>query len=139
MFPCLDHSSNNTISAYTIFFSVSKEQAVASQAKLVIKLSGDAKEAQSSKEGIYTLSLDTVNGKSYWMQEEGTSAIWFDKKYGNWKIGSKDNLGTSASGLYSNFNLNKPQDVIFWSYYITDNNTWIEANENEVYVGRNTK
>ena len=102
-------------------------------------MSGDAKEAQSSKEGIYTLSLDTVNGKSYWMQEEGTSAIWFDKKYGNWKIGSKDNLGTSASGLYSNFNLNKPQDVIFWSYYITDNNTWIEANENEVYVGRNTK
>ena len=117
------------------FFSVSKKQAVASQAKLVIKLSGDAKDAQSSKEGIYTLSLDTVNGKSYWIQEEGTSAIWFDKKYGNWKIGSKDNLGTSASGLYSNGNVNKPQDATIWNYYITDNKTWIKANENEVYAG----
>ena len=123
------------------FFSVSKKQAVASQAKLVIKLSGVAKNAQSSKEGIYTLSLDTVNGKSYWMQEEGTSAIWFDKKYGNWKIGSKDNLGTSASGLYSSRkrNVKKPQDETIWNYYNTDNKTWIQANGNEVYVGNNTK
>ena len=104
-------------------------------------MSGDAKEAQSSKEGIYTLSLDTVNGKSYWMQEEGTSAIWFDKKYGNWKIGSKDNLGTSASGLYSSRkrNVKKPQDETIWNYYNTDNKTWIQANGNEVYVGNSTK
>ena len=26
-----------------------------------------------------------------------------------------------------------------WNYYITDNKTWIEANENEVYAGSNTK
>ena len=121
------------------FFSVSKKQAVASQAKLVIKLTGSAKDAQSSKEGIYTLSLDTVNGKSYWIQEEGTSAIWVSKKFGIWYIGSKDNLGTRASSLHSNFNVNKPQDATIWNYYITDNNTWIEANENEVYVGSNTK
>ena len=102
-------------------------------------MSGGAKYAQSSKEGNYTLSIDTVNGKSYWMQEEGTSAIWFDKKYGNWKIGSKDNLGTSASGLYSNANVKKPQDATIWNYYITDNKKWIKANENEVYAGSSTK
>ena len=101
-------------------------------------MSGGAKDAQSSKEGIYTLSIDTVNGKSYWMQEGGTSAIWFDKKYGNWKIGSKDNLGTSASGLYSNANVKTPQDDTIWNYYITDNKNWIKANENEVYVGNST-
>ena len=69
--------------------------------KLVVKLNGGAKDAQSKREGIYKLSLDIVNGKLYWIQEEGTSALWFDKKYGNWKIGSKENLGTSASGLYT--------------------------------------
>ena len=69
--------------------------------KLVVKLNGGAKDAQSKKEGIYKLSLDIVNGKFYWIQEEGTSALWFDKKYGNWKIGSKENIGTSASGLYT--------------------------------------
>ena len=98
-------------------------------------MSGDAKEAQSSKEGIYTLSLDTVNGKSYWMQEEGTSAIWFDKKYGNWKIGSKDNLGTSASGLYSNANVDQPQEAKTWNYWVSGSETWIESNETEVYAG----
>ena len=102
-------------------------------------MTGGAKDAQSSKEGIYTLSLDTVNGKSYWIQEEGTSAIWFDKKYGNWKIGSKDNLGTSASGFYSSSNVNQPQDTTIWNYYITDNKTWIQANENEVFAGSYTK
>ena len=64
-------------------------------------MSGGAKDAQSKREGIYKLSLDIVNGKSYWIQEDGTSALWFDKKYGNWKIGSKENIGTSASGLYT--------------------------------------
>ena len=70
------------------------------------------------------------------MQEEGTSAIWFDKKYRNWKIGSKDNIGTSASGLYSN--VNKPQDARIWYYSIPNSKKWIKANENEVYAGSNT-
>ena len=121
------HKESNLIDDNLTFNQI----AVVSQAKLVVKLSGGAKDAQSSKEGIYTLSLDTVNGKSYWMQEGGTSAIWFDKKYGNWKIGSKDNLGTSASGLYSSRkrNVKKPQDETIWNYYNTDNKTWIQAME----------
>ena len=103
--------------------------------KLVIKLNGGAKDAQSKREGIYKLSLDIVNGKLYWIQEEGTSALWFDKKYGNWKIGSKENLGTSASGLYSNANVNKPQDATIWNYWISGNKIWIKSNETEVYAG----
>ena len=102
--------------------------------KLVVKLNGGAKDAQSKREGIYKVSLDIVNGKLYWIQEEGTSALWFDKKYGNWKIGSKENLGTSASGLYSNANVNEPQDATIWNYWISENETWIESKETEVYA-----
>ena len=115
-------------------FTVSNSNNIAVVEKLIVKLNGGAKDAQSKREGIYKLSLDIVNGKSYWIQEEGTSALWFDKKYGNWKIGSKENLGTSASGLYSNANVDDPQDTTIWNYWISENETWIESKETEVYA-----
>ena len=105
--------------------------------KLVVKLNGGAKDAQSKREGIYKLSLDIVNGKLYWIQEEGTSALWFDKTNENWKIGCKENLGTSASGLYSNANVNEPQHATIWNYWISGNETWIESKETEVYASNN--
>ena len=106
---------------------------------MVVKLSGDAKDIHSEKEGIYILSLDLVNGKSYWMQEEGISVLWFDKTFNNWKIGNKAGLGGKTSAFYSNTNVNEPQDATIWNYYNNRNKTWIKSNETEVYAGNNTK
>ena len=99
-------------------------------------MSGGAKDVQSSREGTYKLSLDIVNGKSYWMQEEGTNAIWFDKTFFNWKIGTKTGLGGTTSALYSNGNVDEPQDATIWNYYILANKTWSESNDIEVYAGK---
>ena len=102
--------------------------------KLVVKLSGGAKDAQSKREGIYKLALDIVNGKSNWIQEEGTSALWFDKTNENWKIGTKEPKRSSIA-IYSNANVNQPQDAKIWNYWISGKETWIESNETEVYAG----
>ena len=101
-------------------------------------MSGGAKDAQSRREGIYKRSLDIFNGKSYWIQEEGTSALWFDKTNKNWKIGTKE-AKRSSSGLYSNVYVDQPQEATIWNYWISGNETWIESNETEVYAGNNTK
>ena len=69
---------------------------------------------QEGKESIYKLSLDIVDGKSYWIQEEGTSAIWFDKTNKNWKIGTKEPK-RSSSAFYSNANVDQPQEATIWN------------------------
>ena len=97
-------------------------------------MSGGAKDAQSRREGIYKLSLEIFNGKSYWLQEEGTSAIWFDKINKNWKIGTKEPK-RSSNAFYSNTNVDQPQEAKTWNYWVSENETWIESNETEVYAG----
>ena len=101
-------------------------------------MSGGAKDSQSRREGIYKLSLDIVNGKFYWIQEEGTSALWFDNTNKNWKIGTKEPK-RSSSAFYSNANVDQPQEAKIWNYWISGNETWIESNETEVYAGNKTK
>ena len=56
-------------------------------------------------DGFYILQSDTVNDKHYWVQENGTSALWMYKNstFGDWYwiIGNKDDLGSSKGYLYS--------------------------------------
>ena len=42
-----------------------------------------------------------INGKHYWMSSNGKHAIWFDKKFKNWKIGYEEHKGTSKCAIYS--------------------------------------
>ena len=61
---------------------------------------------------------DVVNGKQYWMQENGQGAIWYDSKYGNWKIGSQSDIGSINKDIfsYSADNIFGPQGVTKWKY-----------------------
>ena len=88
--------------------------------KLNVTLKGEAKVAQSSKAGIYTLGPDLVNGKSHWLQDPGSNAIWYDKRFENWKIGS--NLGSSSASIISYDDVAGPQVATTWKYY---NKEWI--------------
>ena len=69
-------------------------------ALLNITLDGNARLAQRHTEGYYTLnSIDNENPN--WIQVQGSCAIWYDKKFKNWKIGGRENLGSSICFLKS--------------------------------------
>ena len=68
---------------------------------LVVKLKGGAKDAQSSRAGIYILGPNMVHEKPHWLQDPGTNAIWYYKERNSWVIGPKEELWTSYCYLRS--------------------------------------
>ena len=91
---------------------------------------GAANRAQSSREGIYILQPDDVNGKEHWLQQDSLdgrlNAIWFDKEFPGWNIGLIKNLGSSNSALYSD-NSTGPLEATTWKYL--SGPTWVEATD----------
>ena len=60
----------------------------------------------------------------YWMQSDGTSALWFAS--GRWRIGKKSDLGTTEAGLQSTNSPPCPESVgSNWKYY--DGEEWMDA------------
>ena len=102
---------------------------------ITITLKGAAKEAHSSRAGIYILHPDDVNGKEHWVQQGGSNALWYDKTLQNWKIGKKDNLGSSTGGIKSDDSIT-PLETTIWKY--TKNDTWIEASGEIILSPGNT-
>ena len=87
--------------------------------KLTVELKGDAKDAQSKKAGIYSLGPNTVDGKLHWLQDSGTSAIYYNKHTGYWNIGSQDGIGKSLApvSIYTAANVAaSPQEATTWQY-----------------------
>ena len=89
-------------------------------AKLIVRLDGDAKLAHGSKEGHYTLASTAVNGKQYWIQDQGSNAIWYDKKFKKWRIGDKQYNGTSTSSLHSTDDALISEKATSWNYWNED-------------------
>ena len=76
---------------------------------MYLRLSGSVKDEQSSKEGIYYLSTDNINGFPYWKQKSDDNAIWFQKSwYVGWTVGNEDYLGQDYNGII------EPNDVTAW-------------------------
>ena len=84
---------------------------------LIVTLDGNAKLAHSIREGHYILTSIPVNGKQCWIQEQGSNAIWYDKKNTGWSIGSKKNLGTDKCDLHSTNDTTGPEEATTWSYW----------------------
>jgi hypothetical protein len=91
---------------------------------LIVTLDGNAKLAHSIREGHYILTSIPVNGKQCWIQEQGSNAIWYDKKFRNWKIGGKKHNGTSTSSLYSTNDALRPEEATTWEYW-NDDGGWL--------------
>ena len=83
---------------------------------MIVTLKGEAKNAQSSVAGTYILEPKPENGKSHWLQTNGSNAIWYDSKYGDWNIGSQDNLGSDQALVYSDDDVASPQVATAWQY-----------------------
>ena len=93
--------------------------------KLIVTLDGEAKLAQRHLEGLYTLASTPVNGKQTWIHEQGSDAIWYDKKCKHWKIGPKEDLGTNKCFLHSTNNTTGPEEATTWKYWNDNENDWM--------------
>ena len=96
-----------------------------------LTLAGKAKEIQGRwVEGTYILSGGLVNGYPRWLKTDGSLAIWFDKV--NWKVGTKDNLGTRTGGIGGPAGKDSYPNEIKqgWKYYNGTN--WADAGPNDV-------
>ena len=87
---------------------------------MTVTLEGGAKSAHSNRQGLYTLSSILVNGKQYWIQDQGSNAIWYDKKFKKWRIGDKQYNGTSTSSLHSTDDTLISEKATSWNYWNED-------------------
>ena len=87
---------------------------------MTVTLEGGAKSTHSNRQGLYTLTSILVNGKQYWIQDQGSNAIWYDKKFKKWRIGDKQHNGTSTSSLHSTDDALVPEKATAWNYWNED-------------------
>ena len=100
---------------------------------MTVELKGEAKDAQGSKAGLYILGPNEVNGKSHWLQDSGTNAIWYDKANGNWNIGDQDNIGSTVSSIYTSEDVAGPQEATNWQYH-SGGGKWITSDDILVFT-----
>ena len=96
-------------------------------ANLCIRLKHAAKDAQPTKEGIYILGPNKINGKHHWIQKGGSNALWYSPS-GLWKIGPKDNLGEEIAGVKSSDGSAGPLEAKTWEYVSADYK-WIDGSD----------
>ena len=95
---------------------------------LIVTLDGDSKLFHSNREGHYILTSTPVNGKQCWIQEQGSNAIWYDKKFRNWKMGDKKHNGTSTCSLHSTSDTLGPEKATTWEYW-NDDGGWLTTSK----------
>ena len=89
--------------------------------------------SQAVLKGSIQLDLDSslaegnVNGKPYWMQENGNNAIWYHN--GVWLIGKETDLGTEIAEIQSSDDVANPYQATTWVYVSKNNGKWIESND----------
>ena len=95
--------------------------------KLTVELKEEAKEKQSIRAGIYSLGPSTVNGKSHWLQDSGTGAIWYDKPQGNWNIGNQGSIGSDQASIFTDEDVAGPQEAKEWKYL--NSGKWLKSDD----------
>ena len=73
-------------------------------------------------------TIEVVNGKRYWVEENGNNAIWCNKthSFDIWMIGSKSDVGTLIGGIYTVSENQCPNDEINTWKYVADDK-WVDA------------
>ena len=90
-------------------------------------LEGQAHDEQHSRAGKYTKENGLSSGMPYWIESDGTNALWFTS--GQWHIGPKSNLGTTTSGVSSTNSPLCPESVgSHWKY--ADGGQFLDAQGN---------
>ena len=88
--------------------------------KLIVTLKGKASKAFSSPAGVYILGPNLISGRSHWLQNSGSNAIWCEEEnVSKWVIG----LQSGRGDIYSYNDVTSPQEATTWEYY--DGNNFI--------------
>ena len=85
---------------------------------MTVQLKSYAQTLVPKMAGLYILGPNEVNGKSHWLQDSGSNAIWYDKPNGDWKIGHQDGIGNSSApiSIYTTEDVAGPQEAKEWKY-----------------------
>ena len=104
--------------------------------KLFVTLKNEVKDKWSTSEGIYNLAATLENGKSHWLQEGGTDAIWYNDINKRWMLGGTLD-GTKAKMFTRKgaAETRDPQEAT-WMYK-AKNSSWIPTNDIQVSEGEN--
>ena len=95
--------------------------------EVYMQLDGQAHGEQYTMAGKYTKANGLASGMPYWMQSDGTNALWFVD--GRWRISNQSDLGTDIQVLYSTNSPPCPESVgSHWKYF--DDGEWLNAQEN---------
>ena len=97
--------------------------------KLKVTLFGEAEIAQSSRQGMYILQKNQINGQQYYVQKGGLNGFWFIDTYSKWMLGPIQKLGEDYGGIQS-FTMSPLNGK--WNYFKDDQ--WIEASSNEIII-----
>ena len=79
-----------------------------------------------------------INGKTSWISNDNSQAIWYIPKYKDWLIGSFSKIGTEYGGLNSiggQVNVD-PNDVPSdkWKYYNKKSKQWSNPNPYDIEI-----
>ena len=74
-----------------------------------MQLEGQAHDEQNEKAGKYTKANGLYSRMPYWIQSNGTNALWFVK--GNWMLGKKSELGENGGYFKSTNSPSCPESV----------------------------
>ena len=93
---------------------------------MYLRLDGLTHDEQYSSAGKYTKANGLYSGMPYWIQSDGTYALWFAKE--QWRIGDKSYLGATSVYLHSTNSPLCPESVGHWKYL--DGEEWLDAQGN---------
>ena len=95
-------------------------------------LNGVASNMHGSKQGIYSLGEKLVNSHPYWEQQNGSNALWFDRSFLEWTVGSKMHLGQTIGGIIGPRSIDRSPTKIAsgWKYFA--NGIWKDATSSEI-------
>ena len=69
--------------------------------KIELILDGEMKELFPELSGTFVQGEGLVNQNPYWIQQNGTSAIWYHSFFRDWIVGNEVNLGDFWGNIYA--------------------------------------
>ena len=104
---------------------------------MIVTIKGEANNAKfRGIPGIYVLGPNFINGRSHWLQESGSNAIWNikgkffykgkERYWTAWGIGSQDDIGSTDTDLTSVNDRAGPQKPSYWRSWNSEESDFIK-------------
>ena len=115
------------------FTSLNSSESLHIPKKLRLYLYGAAYDAQGTRDGIYLIQTQPINGFPCWVQESGQNAIWFDDFNGRWNIGGFEERGKDICAVAGPFSFDEWPNMIY-SFQFYDGTQWQTDTLNRIRI-----